>query len=98
MGKEVDCEIGGVRKNPKLTKFNRPFPSCCLSRFRSESWCSTVVREMILICIRIRNLFPFDWLCAGTRFEAEAYSNSEMRYYHRHSLISSAAGMSCANA
>ena len=32
-----------------------PFPSCCLSRFRSESWCSTIVREMSLTCIRIRN-------------------------------------------
>ena len=43
---------------------NGPFPSCCLSRFRSESWCSAIVREMSLICIRIRNSFPFEWLCA----------------------------------
>ena len=64
----------------KLTNQNRPFPSCCLSRFRSESWCSTIVREMSLICIRIRNSFPFEWLCTRTRFETEAYSNSEMGY------------------
>ena len=32
-----------------------PFPSCCLSRFRSESWCSTIERELSLICIRMRN-------------------------------------------
>ena len=46
---------------------NGPFPSCCLSRFRSESWCSTIVREMGLICITIRNSFPFEWLCTRTR-------------------------------
>ena len=39
---------------------NGPIPSCCLSRFRSESWCSTIVREMSLICIRIRNTFKFE--------------------------------------
>ena len=60
---------------------NGPFPSCCLSRFRSESWCSTIVREMSLICIRIRNSFPFEWLCTRTRFETEPSSNSEMVYY-----------------
>ena len=59
---------------------NRPFLSCCLSRFQSESWCSTIVREMSLICIRIRNSFPFEWLCTRTRFETEACSNSEMHY------------------
>ena len=59
---------------------NGPFPSCCLSRFRSESWCSTIVREMSLICIRIRNSYPFEWLCTRTRFETEACSNSEMGY------------------
>ena len=59
---------------------NRPFPSCCLSLFQSESWCSTIVREMSLICIRIRNSFPFEWLCTRTRFETEACSNSEMGY------------------
>ena len=60
---------------------NGPCPSCCLSRFRSESWCSTIVREMSLICIRTRNSFPFEWLCTRTRFETEACSNSEMGYY-----------------
>ena len=35
---------------------------------------------MSLICIRIRNSFPFEWLYTGTRFETEAYSNSEMGY------------------
>ena len=30
-------------------ELNGPFPSCCLSRFRSESWSSTVVSEMVLI-------------------------------------------------
>ena len=64
------------------TQTNGPFPSCCLSRFRSESWCSTIVREMSLICIRIRNSLPFEWLCTGTRFENEACSNSEMGYSH----------------
>ena len=59
---------------------NGPFPSCCLSRFRSESWCSTIVREMSWIFIRIRNSFPFEWLCTRTRFETEPYSNSEMGY------------------
>ena len=47
----------------------------------SESWCSTIVREMSLICIRIRNSFPFEWLCTRTRFETEACRNSEMGYY-----------------
>ena len=60
---------------------NRPFPSCCLSRFRSESSCSTIEREMSFICIRIRNSFTFEWLCTRTRFETEACSNSEMGYY-----------------
>ena len=64
----------------KLTNQNRPFSSCCLSRFRSESWGLTIVREMSLICIRIRNSFPFEWLCPRTRFETEAYINSEMGY------------------
>ena len=59
---------------------NRPFPSCCLSRFRSESWCSTIEREMSLICIRIRNSLPFEWLCTTTRFKTETCSNSEMGY------------------
>ena len=31
-----------------------------MSRFRRESWWSTIVREMSLICIRIRTLLPFD--------------------------------------
>ena len=44
----------------------RPFPSCCSSQFRNESWCSTIVREMNLICIRIRNSFPFEWLRTRT--------------------------------
>ena len=65
-----------------LSQPNGTFPSCCLSRFRSESWCSTIVREMSLICIRIRNSFPSEWLCTGTRFETEACSNSEMGYYY----------------
>ena len=56
--------------------------NCYLSRFRSESWCSTIVRERSLICIRIRNSFPFEWLCTRTRFETEACSNSEMGYLH----------------
>ena len=60
---------------------NGPFPSCCLSRFRSESRCSTIEREMSLICRRIRNSFPFEWLCTRTRFETEASSNSEMGYF-----------------
>ena len=60
--------------------YNGPFPSCCLSRFRSESWCSTIVKEMSLICIRIRNSFPFEWLFSRTLFETEACSNSEMDY------------------
>ena len=38
---------------------NGPFPSCCLSRFRSESWCSTIQREISFICIRISNHFHF---------------------------------------
>ena len=61
-------------------ELNGPFPRCCLFRFRNESWCSTIVREMSLNCIRIRNSFPFEWLCTRTRFEAEACSNSEMGY------------------
>ena len=32
-------------------------------------------------CIRIRNSFPFEWLCTRTRFETEACSNSEMGYW-----------------
>ena len=36
------------------------------------------MREMSLIYIRIRNSFSFEWLCTRTRFETEAYSNSEM--------------------
>ena len=39
-----------------------------------------LLREMSLICIRIRNSFPFEWLCSRTRFETEACSNSEMGY------------------
>ena len=61
---------------------NRPFPSCCLPRFRSESWCSTIVRKMSLICIRMGNSFPFQWLCTRTRFESEACSNSEIGYWY----------------
>ena len=65
-----------------------PFPSCCLSRFRSESWYSTTVGEISLICIRIRNAFPFEWLCTRTRFETESCSNSEMGYYMRTIFLS----------
>ena len=35
---------------------------------------------MSLICIRVRNSFPFEWLCTRTRFETEACRNSEMGY------------------
>ena len=49
-----------------------------LSQFRSESWCSAIEREMSLICIRIRNSFPFERLCTRTRLETQACSNSEM--------------------
>ena len=59
---------------------NRPFPSCRLSRFRGESWCSTIEREMILICVRLSNSFSFEWLCTRTHFETEASINSEMGY------------------
>ena len=44
---------------------NGPFPSCCLSRFRSESWCSTIVREMSLICIRMCNHFHLNGCTPG---------------------------------
>ena len=63
-----------------IAKGNGPFPSCCLSQFQIESWCSTIVREMSLICIRIRNSFPLEWLYTSIRFESEACSNSEMGY------------------
>ena len=33
--------------------------------------------RICLICIRMRNSFPFEWLCTSTRFETEARSNSE---------------------
>ena len=66
MGKQ-EIKLTSTDKLP-----NGPFPSCCLSRFRSESWCSTIEREMSLICIRIRNLFPFEWLCIRTHCETEA--------------------------
>ena len=33
------------------------------------------------IYIRIRNSFPLEWLCTGTRFESEACSNSEMGHW-----------------
>ena len=39
-----------------------------------------LLREMSLICITIRNSFPFEWLCTRTRFETKACSNSEMGY------------------
>ena len=39
---------------------------------------------MSLICIRIRNSFPFEWLFTRTRFETEACSNSEMCYTVKH--------------
>ena len=71
---------GGTLFPLVLVDLNGPFPSCCLSRFRTESWCSTIVREISLICIRIRNLFPFELLCTRTRFETEACSNSKMGY------------------
>ena len=64
-----------------MANLNGPFPRSCLSRFRSESWGSTIVKEMSLICIRIRNSFPFEWLCIRTRFETEASSNSEMGFW-----------------
>ena len=64
-----------------MANLNGPFPRCCLSRFRSESWCSTIVKEISLICTRIRNSFPFEWLCTRTRFETEESSNSEMGFW-----------------
>ena len=38
---------------------------------------------MSLICIRICNLFPFEWLCTRTRFESEACSKTEMGHLGR---------------
>ena len=29
-----------------ISSVNGPFPSCCLSRFRSECWCSTIQMEI----------------------------------------------------
>ena len=63
-----------------MIKFNGPFPSYCLPRFRSESWCSTIERETSFICIRIHNSIPFERLCSRTCFETEACRNSEMGY------------------
>ena len=40
-----------------------------------------VERETSLICIRIQNSFPFEWLCTRTSFETKACRNSEMGYY-----------------
>ena len=74
----VSSAAQGTKYSLRRLTRNGPFPSCCLSWFRSESWCSTVVREMSLICIRIHNSFPFEWLSTGTHFETEACSNSEM--------------------
>ena len=37
-------------------------------------------KMLSLICIRIRNSFPFELLCTRTRFESEACSNSEKDY------------------
>ena len=37
--------------------------------------------NVVLICIRIRNSSPFEWLCTRTRFETEACSNSERGNY-----------------
>ena len=37
--------------------------------------------EMNLICLRIRNSFPLEWLCTRTRFEIKTCSNSEMGYW-----------------
>ena len=30
--------------------------------------------------MKMRNSFPFEWLCTRTRHETEAYSNSEIGY------------------
>ena len=60
---------------------NRPFPSCCLPLVQNESWCSTIQMLMSLICMKIRNSFPFEWLCTRTRFETEAKSNSGTDYW-----------------
>ena len=35
---------------------NRPFPSCCLSWYRSESWCSTIEMEMV-----VHQDSPWNW-------------------------------------
>ena len=37
--------------------------------------------------MRIRNLFPFEWSCTGTRFETEACSNSDMGYSYSDNLL-----------
>ena len=45
---------------------------------------------MSLICIRIRNSFPFEWLCTRTRFETEVCSNnSTMQRAQKHHCTSS---------
>ena len=82
----VEHDVNLRKVLQRRREVNRPFPSCCLPRFRSESWCLTIVREMSLICIRIRNSFPFEWLCTRTRYETEACSNSEMGYLQPRSL------------
>ena len=43
--------------------------------------------EMNLICMRISNSFPFEWLSTRTRFEIEACSNSEMGYCYHYSRV-----------
>ena len=51
-----------------------------LSRFQNESSCSTIVREMNIIDIKICNSFPFESLCTRTHFKTDACSKSEMAY------------------
>ena len=48
--------------------------------------------EMSLICMRISNSFPFEWLSTRTRFETEACNNSEMGYCFGFALLHSVIG------
>ena len=68
-----DLHWSQEKRKPMLIQYG-PFPSCCLSRFRIESWCKTIVREMSLICIRI-----YTQLISALGL-ALACSNSEMGY------------------
>lgn len=64
-----------------LILINRPFFSCCLPLFQSQSQGSIIQMEIRFVFSCKSNSFPFEWLSTRTCSETEVNSSLKMAYW-----------------